>query len=169
MIKRFLTPLRLWRSFPARATGVLLPLLILTCGLFAQEQRTIRSEGRRVLAPVLPFLPSDTIEVMKILRMGEQLRQISPDSAFALLTKCYNRSLASGYNDGVAGSLVELGRIAALKGSRNKPCSFTHGRYGIAGGLMYTNILPLPPIAIWGASACSWDSINRRHNILTAH
>lgn len=94
--------------------------LILHGGLFAQEQTVIRSGNWPVLSPAFPFLPSDTIPVMRTLRLGEKLRQLPPDSALVLLTRCYDRSMAIGYNDGIAGSLVELGRIATLKGSTDR-------------------------------------------------
>ncbi len=54
---------------------------------------------------------------MRVLRLGERLRSMPPDSAFVLLNRSYEQSMAVGYNDGVAGSLIELGRIAVLKGS----------------------------------------------------
>ena len=94
--------------------------LILHGGLFAQEQLVIRSGNWPVLSPSFPFLPSDTVPVMQTLRLGEKLRQLPPDSALVLLTRCYDQSMAIGYNDGIAGSLVELGRIATLKGSTDQ-------------------------------------------------
>ncbi len=95
--------------------GLLLVLLQAGSGLQAQEQPVIRSV--RWPAPAYSFLPSDTIPIMRVLRLGERLRSMPPDSAFVLLNRSYEQSMAVGYNDGVAGSLIELGRIAVLKGS----------------------------------------------------
>ncbi|PSK90379.1 tetratricopeptide repeat protein [Taibaiella chishuiensis] len=114
-------PLTLRYHFSFKLRQGLLPacllLLVLLAGtpLQAQEQQVVRSV--RWPAPAYTFLPSDTVPIMRVLRMGEQLRKLPPDSAFRLLNRCYEQSMAVGYNDGIAGSLIELGRIAVLKGS----------------------------------------------------
>jgi signal transduction histidine kinase len=106
-----------WLRSVLLAGLILLWALIFTCCSFAQEQQVIRSANWPVPGAAYPFLPSDTVPVMKVLRLAEKLRQMPPDSAFVLLTKSYEQSIAVGYNDGIAGSLIELGRIATLKGS----------------------------------------------------
>lgn len=63
------------------------------------------------------FTAADTTGIMKTLKLGEKLRNMPADSVLKLLLHVYSQSMLIGFNDGVAGALIEMGRIANQKGN----------------------------------------------------
>lgn len=66
------------------------------------------------------FRPADTAAVMKTLKLGEKLRNMPADSVSKLLATAYTQSNLIGFNDGIAGSLIEMGRIANQTGNQQQ-------------------------------------------------
>ncbi len=85
----------------------------------ARDREIWLSQWQEIVS-VKQFVPEDTAAIMATLKLGPKLRELSTDSALKLLYTTYHRSIIIGFNDGVAGSLIEIGRITNDSGDQHQ-------------------------------------------------
>ncbi len=90
---------------------LLLVALSVSPFLQAQEHPVYQSRWFST-SPAQRFRAEDTMEIMRILRSGEQNRYLPADTVKRMLLYVYTQSLKIGYVDGIAGALIELGNLA---------------------------------------------------------